>query len=369
VCALVWYVAVDVRSFAVVIVLMLAPAGCAPGPRVAPAPAADVAVAANTAVAPPPSTPRPPRGMIFCRDGAPCLQGKCGGVPPRLHGCGGPPRAFHCRTDAECRTEARCRFTQAPCDQICEVNECEGRCVPGCGPTTVCPAGERCELDGHCRAIPCREVGCAAYEDCAPGAADAHANGCLGRACASDATCGDGLCINGRCAATLATCYPGPCRAHADCGTSWRGGNEACSLPENDVYFEQTTQHLCGTGLYPTLPNQGCRPELRCGPRFTDVGWSMQCAPPCTAKSCAPNATCDADGVCRPISCVAGWKCPANWRCDPAAAAVELGPAALARHGCVRIACRADAECAGACVLGHCYASAGRCPGPPPVAP
>ncbi|HKO92576.1 MAG TPA: hypothetical protein VJU61_15580, partial [Polyangiaceae bacterium] len=82
------------------------------------------------------------------------------------------------------------------------------------------------------------------------------------------------------------------------------------------------------------------------------------CVRPCQVTLCGPDQSCADDGLCKPTSCQAGYKCRMNQVCAPGRAVVD-------EHGCAPAHCILDAAkcpdgsvCSGALIDGctpiHC---------------
>ena len=82
----------------------------------------------------------------------------------------------------------------------------------------------------------------------------------------------------------------------------------------------------------------------------------MGCIAHCGASGCADGFTCEADGHCRALRCMAGeYECPVNFDCIDYVAGEDP-------HGCTRRSCMVAADCeCGACVGSRCYDGPGAC--------
>ncbi|MDB4989974.1 MAG: hypothetical protein JWN04_5152 [Myxococcaceae bacterium] len=166
-------------------------------------------------------------GSLSCRTRSECsgqhdvcfdVYGTCG---PNLDG-------LRCATDSDCSRGTSCRepgdagtarvcgaaatcSDDAQCDggRICSR---DGRppfydpasaedtfCLSPCASDSHCAPTDKCDTEGHCRARTCAE--CPSYFSCTTDA-------CEISACAADADCPGGHCVNQRCQATLGTCGP-----------------------------------------------------------------------------------------------------------------------------------------------------------------
>lgn len=140
-------------------------------------------------VAPPAAT------MDECRTQSDCASGGgtcwAPGDTSGLHGGGACPMT--CATDPDCSTGNVCEaFNGGVCHQ----------CIPACTPTS-CGPWEACGGDGHCRPARCESDGyaCPPGSHCGPvGDELVDTHGCSLAACASDADCGCGACVEGACA-------------------------------------------------------------------------------------------------------------------------------------------------------------------------
>jgi hypothetical protein len=154
----------------------------------------------------------------------------------------------------------------------------------------------------------------------------------------------------------------GHCRTQTDCS----GGGDICYGP-NDT--------MCGIP-----PRQDCDDDSGCGGKgqvchaiadncSVDRIGSV-CGPPCGGVTgCDDGFTCDATGHCRASTCgaAAGFACPPSQTCDPSSIDPNAAAHALS-HGCVSIACSADAECPAdtRCVNDRCQDDFGVCSPPVP---
>lgn len=141
----------------------------------------------------------------------------------------------------------------------------------------------------------------------------------------------------GPCSADTTCCSPAMCMAPGE------GFGCGICFPTED---ECSDENPCGEGsVCATFPP----PQCACEPREF-----KRCAPACPDTPCASDETCVAS-VCRPVSCVDGYACPAGARCN------ATNPD---RHGCSRLTCAAHSDCpddARVCVNGRCFTDSGTC--------
>ena len=131
---------------------------------------------------------------------------------------GGLPSG-QCREDGDCANGESC-FSPAedncPVEQTCDAASCgsgsvctpadpafdscaDAVCRPICSSDADCRVGaETCDpVGGACVPVSCDAgYACAAHETCTPGA---PLHGCVRDACAADADCGGGVCVEGGC--------------------------------------------------------------------------------------------------------------------------------------------------------------------------
>lgn len=138
------------------------------------------------------------RSTSECGGGLECV-GPVGGPV-----CGIPPREA-CASDAECGGE-RCHAIVDPCSADGIGSECRAACTGA-----ECGEGFTCEA-GACVAVPCTAgYACEPRQTCEPVVAPgtpvhARHHGCIETACATDATCGERVCVNGICQDGLGAC-------------------------------------------------------------------------------------------------------------------------------------------------------------------
>lgn len=130
-------------------------------------------------------------------------------APGEFRGCGICfPHEPECSVDADCGDDV--------CTEIghnAETCACDGSvrvCKPGCKRDLDCPAGNACDVDGHCAVIRCDGDGaCPAFFTCDLDG-DARTGECVRRPCTDDEQCGAriGFCVDGE-------CHPGPGRCDA----------------------------------------------------------------------------------------------------------------------------------------------------------
>lgn len=140
-----------------------------------------------------------------------------------------------------------------------------------------------------------------------------------------------------------------PCRSDGDCPmASGFPGPLYCSPPG--------ASQGCGAcpGLIPTM--DGCSSDADC----RKDGGTRICAHPCggicpmgscvagcTDETCPAGAACGTEGRCQASACTVAGDCPPDFDC--------------LNSGCVRRACKSDAQCDGYCVVGACYSVLGAC--------
>jgi Cys-rich repeat protein len=204
----------------------------------------------------------------------------------------------------------------------------------------------------------CQEA-CAASEDCADGSVcclDAAVCGAKNRcvACASDADCGDLLCVAGACA---------PCREDADCAGSPAGelcnpDTNACVACLDDSVCaagercNSSGQCSCGSSARCTEPGLGlCRDE---GCVCSDDSGCPTGAKTCilgVCVACADDTHCGADEKCFAASSIAAYcGCTKDEQCGSGKCEVTSG-------ACV--ACLGDADCAGSAAGSKCAIEGG----------
>lgn len=118
-------------------------------------------------------------------------------------------------------------------------------------------------------------------------------------------------------------------------------------------------------GLCPPVVRE-CEGHDECGPSHVcveeeycdcDSGPSSFCRPVCSEDDCAEGERCR--DVCEPIPCGAGFECPPNTYCTTPH---DEPPGPVDAHGCTRLTCATDAECAcGVCIDGLCQSGPGIC--------
>lgn len=141
------------------------------------------------------------------------------------------------------------------------------------------------------------------------------------------------------------------CRSQTDCAAAGQSSylctppgtplpSGACPLGDCDVDADCRT-----TGQPDICQPTSCTPVG--GPSRTGI-----CVAGCTADAgCAAGESCDlATNRCHARACATATDCPTDFGCEAGA--------------CARHTCASDGDCAGYCVLGHCYQAAGECRGP-----
>ncbi len=132
-----------------------------------------------------------------------------------------------CRDNQDCASDANCPGEAPLClsylDDCCNIGDFASTlCAPACTADAACGEGRRCRSDGRgCETIPCdqgwacpvhtacrpaeaSQPMCDAYEeDCGAGELE---HGCIRQACQTDAECGGGVCVYGKCFEQLGTC-------------------------------------------------------------------------------------------------------------------------------------------------------------------
>jgi hypothetical protein len=145
----------------------------------------------------------------------------------------------------------------------------------------------------------------------------------------------------------------GSCRSTDDCF-----GELECSGPDDGPVCGMPPRQLCAT-------DQDCV-ESVCHAAFDACsvsGLGSECGPPCTDDApCGPGLRCGAGGACEPVPCDEGFTCARHEACDPGSIADDA-PVWARHHGCVRVDCASDDDCAAglACVNGFCQSGAGSC--------
>ncbi len=149
--------------------------------------------------------PTEPEGA--CRSDADCTAGslQCY-APGESIGCGicMEPIAL-CATDADCDEGDVCFVYTPPCSCGGDASECRPRCS-----ASSCEEGETCDdVTGLCQPTRCNAgYACPAHTECVTKGGDAH--GCERTSCTSDADCGCGACVEGRCYEALGFCSAPP---------------------------------------------------------------------------------------------------------------------------------------------------------------
>lgn len=145
-----------------------------------------------------------------------------------------------CSSDAECGDLAcLCGVCTTPCTSSCEVGACatpEGPafmsyCASSAPSVGLCL--EACAMDADCTGGTCVDGLCAAAEVTSP-------------ACATDADCASGMCVDGGCRATEAD-PADRCSTHADCA-SGLCQDGTCTTREPEPSDRCSTDADCASG-------------------------------------------------------------------------------------------------------------------------
>ena len=160
----------------------------------------------------------------------------------------------------------------------------------------------------------------------------------------------EAVCAGGQCKSQGAK----GCHAGKECGDNGAyclspGASQGCGMcmdPEQGFVTTCADDAACQK----TDPNSIC---LQSTIADCLCSSAMLCKPGCTSNaSCAEGEVCQDDKHCAAAPCSEATPCPANFSCTGGA--------------CARMTCTANAECAGYCVNGQCYATAGMCTFPVP---
>ena len=174
---------------------------------------------------------------------------------------------------------------------------------------------------------------------------------------------------------------PNKCCTSAPCWPASACPFPPSTCPSQSSRFQCVTTSDCDPGGTCVSVVSGCP---QCESR------SCKYPPPActqTPDSCGPDARCQSDGTCRPLSCADGYACAAGSRCRPGSARADAhqcelipcddgwtcdqnmrctAPTTAGSHGCTALACANDGDCdCGYCVNGSCSASLGWCSNPP----
>ena len=131
----------------------------------------------------------------LCRDDGACT------AAPAFESCLMPGSCAPSGVDAGAPSP-ECTADEACPGQVCRhgFSTCAGEygvCVPVCTDDS-CAYGSYCEVDGHCRPLPCDQgFVCPANMRCEPESGAAH--GCVRLACTADGDCDCGPCLEGLC--------------------------------------------------------------------------------------------------------------------------------------------------------------------------
>jgi hypothetical protein len=160
----------------------------------------------------------------------------------------------------------------------------------------------------------------------------------------------DPLCagLPGRC---VKVCEGGNCSCSCTCASKTE-----CSGPSVCVAPVDPTPPCCGVApMCQADSDCASKPGGSTTPICNRLGCGF-CTSACTKDlECGDGYRCRSDGHCTHARCDQdGVACPAQSHCAAAQAQADS-------FGCLHDACSTDAECNGACVNGHCYASGGRC--------
>jgi hypothetical protein len=268
-----------------------------------------------------------------CVAGAQCASGEC------TDACVCTARQRPAPADVDDRSRLAClddfgceRGERCALEGVLGLTEVTASCVPACGRSTDCAAGEQC-FDGACLAaraegescfLTDRRFTCADGLSCFDGACRS-APAAAGDFCEFD--CGDdpSLYCDFAASACAARVGVGGVCAEAACGVGLACVDDVCVPPpelDQPCFFDERSGSECGAGLRCEHDAGLCRPQLALGERcaFDDrdcesgscdfeTELCLPAVPPSEGEACLPGAPC-ADGlvcaleaggaVCRP---------------------------------------------------------------------
>lgn len=193
-----------------------------------------------------------------------------------------------------CVVDAHCGFAQ-----VCDAHACR---AADCQATEDCPAGAVC-ADGACEALGA----CSTDDDCA---ADPRVPRCSAAskcvACASDADCGGGRCVNDACVA------PEQCTSDNQCKGAFVCAGGACAACRSD---DQCPRGACRQGA--CVDRTSCAKDADCVVGGCVAGACAGCASDldcrpglwCEGGACVPAGACASDDECGPGELCDGVSC------------------------------------------------------------
>jgi hypothetical protein len=214
-----------------------------------------------------------------------------------------------CGDIAHGATESRERYASATVNdfELCAPEEQTRECDDGTlGPWSGTATATACEVSflGHCNVIS--DIKCVATTSCSFKLTGSQCLGATAHACAANAECASGVCVNGSCAAAKVP-STGACDETADCAPCAGSIAAIC-----------TASNVCACGVGATCSNNN------------------QCQGTCVASRCvAPNTTCDSED-----------DCPATSKCVKSGSGSSNTGVCLLKDG---QSCTANAQCQNVC--------------------